>query len=203
MDKFNKTIIIMISIIAVLISIVSAMIIYRPSKNEQTGEKVETEVSKETILDECTEEYEQLQQEIIATNSNKEKISPNCQITLTKYYKKCGDTINDYLQVPERLVNVSQDELQKEYSGWKIKEFSSNKIVLYKEFDEECGEHYILKNENGKIIIYKILEDGREELYEKTEVSIDYLPQKDRESVKQGLKVNGRERLNEIIESFE
>ncbi len=202
MDKLNKTIIAMICIIAILISILSAIIIYKPDNQQEAQEKVETEIS-ETILDECTDDYENMKNEIIETNSEQEKISPNCKITLEKYYKSCEDTINEYLQVPNNLVNCTEQELQDQYKDWEIKEFSSNQIVLYREFDEECGEHYILRDDEGKISIYKILENGEEVLYENTEISTEYLPQRDKDSIKEGLKVNGIEKLNEIIESFE
>ena len=202
MDKINKMIIAMICIIAVLIAILSAVIIYWPTKQEQSSEKIQTEVA-EVILDECTDEYEHMEDEIVTTNSEQEKISPNCRITLTKYYKQCKDSINEYIQVPQELVNCTQEELKNQYKDWEIKEFSSNQIVLYKEFEGECGEHYVLKSEDGKIVIYKIKESGKEEVYEKTKIATDYLPEKDRNALNQGFKVNGKEKLNEVIESFE
>lgn len=202
MDKMNKMIVAMICTIVILLAILSALIIYSPTNNEHASDKVESQIA-EVILDECTDEYEEMEQEIVTTNSNQEKISPNCKITLTRYYKQCKDEINEYLQVPDILVNSTKDELQNHYKDWVIKEFSSNQIVLYKEFEGECGEHYVLRDDAGKISIYKIIDNGKEELYEKTDISTDYLPEKDKNSIKQGLKVNGKEKLNELIESFE
>ena len=204
MNKSNKIILIIIAIITIVLAIFGAIIVYSPTKNneQESGEKVETKVS-EVILDECTDEYEQMEDNVITTDSEQEKISPNCKITLTKYYKQCKDEINEYIQVPDVLVNYTKEELQKQYKDWKIKKFSSNQIVLYKEFEGECGEHYILKDEEGKIIIYKIAEDGTQLEYEKTDISTQYLPENDKKSILVGLKINGKEKLNELIESFE
>lgn len=206
MRKINKMIISMICIIIILIAILSSVIIYGPTQKEHVNEKLETQIS-EVILDECTDEYideyEEIEEETISTNSEQEKISPNCKITLKKYYKKCKDEINEYIRVPESLVNATKEELQNQYKDWEIKEFSSNQIILYKEFEGECGEHYILKDEEGKIAIYKISEKGEESLYEKTDISTDYLPEKDKNAIKQGFKINVKEKLNELIESFE
>ena len=204
MNKSNKIILIIIAIITIVLAIFGAIIVYSPTKNneQESGEKVETKVS-EVILDECTDEYEQMEDNVITTNSEQEKISPNCKITLTKYYKQCKDEINEYIQVPDVLVNYTREEFQKQYKDWEIKKFSSNQIVLYKEFEGECGEHYILKDEEGKIIIYKIAEDGTQLEYEKTDISTQYLPEKDKKSILVGLKINGKEKLNELIESFE
>ena len=204
MNKSNKIILIIIAIITIVLAIFGAIIVYSPTKNneQESGEKVETKVS-EVILDECTDEYEQMEDNVITTDSEQEKISPNCKITLTKYYKQCKDEINEYIQVPDVLVNYTREEFQKQYKDWEIKKFSSNQIVLYKEFEGECGEHYILKDEEGKIIIYKIAEDGTQLEYEKTDISTQYLPEKDKKSILVGLKINGKEKLNELIESFE
>ena len=202
MDKLNKFIIVIIASIVILIAIIIALVSSQDNKQQEANEKVETQIS-EIILDECTDEYENIQEEIISTDSEEEKISPNCKIILTRYYKECKDSINEYIQVPKPLVNFTKDELQAQYKDWEIKDFSSTQINLYKEFDGLCGEHYILRNEDGKISIYKISENGKEVLYEKTDVSIDYLPEKDKISIEDGLKVNGKEKLNELIESFE
>lgn len=203
MNKIDKTIAIMLIIIVMLLTIISAMIIYSPSKKLQEENDFQQVSEKEEILDDCTDEFEKLEQDIVSANSEEEKISPNCQITFVKYYRGCRDEINEYITVPEDLVNKGKEDIGRYYKEWVIKEFSSNKIVLYKEFDEQCGEHYILKEDDGKINIYKILENGKETLYEKTNISVEYLPEKDKAAITSGLKINSKEKLNELIESFE
>lgn len=203
MDKLNKVIISMMIISAILIVIAASLILNHKSSNkDEVGEVVKNQIG-EVIYDECTEEYEEIGEDTITTNTEEEKISPNCKLTLIKYYKDCKDKINDYINVPQELVNCTEKQLQGKYSGWEIKEFSSNQITLYKEFDGECGEHYILKDKDGKIFIYKINKNEKLEEYEKTDIATDYLPEKDMKAIKEGLKVNGKEKLNELIESFE
>ncbi len=203
MDKLNKVIISMIVISVVLIAIVIALLL-NEKKNDKmnSGESVRTQIG-EVIYDECTDEYEEIGKDVITTNTEEEKISPNCKLTLTKYYKGCKDKINEYLSIPQELVNRTEKELQERYKDWEIKEFSSNQVVLYKEFEGDCGEHYILKDNDGRVYIYKINENGKLEEYEKTEISTEYLPDKDKTSIKDGVKINGKEKLNEMIESFE
>lgn len=202
----KKQIIIMLILVTsvILTAVIIAISIWDNPNNSKIGTeaKSQTEVD-EVILDDCTDEYETINENIISTNANEEKISPNCKIVLTKYYKQCKDSINEYVPIPKELVNCTKKELQEKYKDWEIKEFSKDKVTLYKEFDEMCGEHYILRDKEGKIIIYKISKEGREELYEKTDIFTEYLPEKDMISVKNGLKINGREKLNQLIESFE
>lgn len=159
----------------------------------------------EKVTDECIEEWNELQEgtNIIETNSNEEKISPNCLVTLKKYYTKCGHTTNEYIDIPEELVNKTKEELQNKYQDWEIEKYTSTEIVLYREYNGECGEHYVLRENEGKIVIYKINENGVEEFYENTEISVDYLTDTDKIEIKEGIKVNGKEKLNQLIEDFE
>lgn len=201
MDKKHKFIIGIVILTVFVLAILIAIIIYN-FNNNQLYDPNNYDIA-EVILDDCTDEYENMEEEIVPTNVEQEKISPNCKIILIKHYKGCNHEINEYIKVPERLVNLTKKEFQNEYKDWDIKEFTTEKITLYKEFEGICGEHYILKDEDGKIVIYKTLENGKEELYEETDIFIDYLPLKDRENIQKGLEVNGREELNQLIESFE
>ena len=151
------------------------------------------------VTDECVEEY---YEELAKVNSIEERISPNCLITLKKYYKKCEHTINEYLDVTQDLVNLTEKELKNKYKDWEIIGFSKNEVVLYREIDEICDEHYILKDENGKIVIYNN-KDGKDEIYEKTNINTEYLTETDLIKIQNGFEVYGKEELNKVLEDFE
>ncbi len=202
----NRIIVTLISIIVIVGAIFTAVII--SDDNKQNEDKlIETqEIAEETILDECTDEYEQIENgNIIETNSNAEKISPNCEFIQKIYYSKCGHTISNYLNLPKEIVNLTQDELTEKYSDWKIEKFESNQVVLYKEIDAECGEHYLVKNKEGKVAIYKILDDNLENLEELeiTDIYTEYLTDTDKINIDKGIRVNGKQELNQLIEDFE
>ena len=120
-----------------------------------------------------------------------------------KIYNECQHTINEYIDVPQKLVNGTEEDLKKEYQNWEIQKYSSNEIILYREFDSNCGQHFILRNDNGKITIYKINENNEEEVYEKTEISVEYLTETDKVEIQNGIRVNGVEELNQLLEDFE
>ena len=71
------------------------------------------------------------------------------------------------------------------------------------EFNSNCGQHFVLRDVDGKINIYKINENNEEELYEKTEISVEYLTETDKIEIQNGIRVNGIEELNQLIEDFE
>lgn len=203
----KKSWIIILVVAIIIIGIISGLAIY--NKNEKSQNNIiENEINKisEKVTDECTEEYEELERQAkldIETNSSEEKISPNCLITLKRYYNECQHTINEYIDVPQNLVNGTQEDLEKEYPNWEIQKYSSNEIILYREFDSNCGQHFILRNDNGKITIYKINEEMQEEVYEKTEISVEYLTETDKVEIQNGIRVNGVEELNQLLEDFE
>lgn len=198
----KKTWIISLIIIVIMIGIVTGIILYNTKqKNKNDNNMIENEINKisEKVTDDCINEYI----DEIETNSNEEKISPNCLLILKRYYDECQHTINEYVDIPQDLVNGTEDDLKKEYPYWKIEKFSSTEIVLYKEFNSNCGQHFILKEDNGKITVYKINENSEEEVYEKTEISLEYLSETDKIKIKDGIKVNGIEELNQLLEDFE
>ena len=98
---------------------------------------------------------------------------------------------------------MTKEQLAEEYQDWSIDGFSENEIVLSKKVDGQCGEHYVLRDNDGIIAIYKINEDGKEELVDETEISTDYLTDTDLIEIKKGIKVVGLEELNKLLEDYE
>ncbi len=199
----NKVIITMIAIIVVIGAIFTAVVIFQPN-HEEEDQKVETEVAEEEILDDCTDEYEGMEYEnTIKANTQEEKTSPNCSLITKTYYEKCGHTTSQYSNLPQDLVNLTEDEIQEKYQEYKIESFASNEVILYQEKEGECGEHYMVKDTEGFVTVYQILEDGSEKELEVTGISTEYLPQTDKINMKNGIQVNGKQALNQLIEDFE
>lgn len=172
---------------------------FSTSKNrEESKNKNETiAVEKNIIITPKVEENS------IRTNTSNEKISPNATLILKKKYKDCNHTIKDYVKIPEELVNLTKEELAQKYSSWDIIGFSSKEIVLEKEYSGICGEHYVLKEENGNVTIYKVDENKNETFYKNTDIATEYLADEDKEKLKSGIFVYSKEELNSAIEDFE
>lgn len=196
----NKTIMSIIAIIVIIGAIIIGVQICKPNKEQ---EDIITKVSDEKIEDDCTDEYQEIQEEMLQANSTEEKISPNCFITMKKTYNKCGHTTSEYIAIPKELVNKTKEDLEEKYVGWTIDKFSDTQIVISKKEEGECGEHYIVKDKEGKVVIYKLLEDGTENEYEVTDISTEYITDTDKINMKNGIKVNGKQELNQLIEDFE
>ena len=199
----NKVITGLICAIVILVGIITAVVISKPNESKEQV-KEETQLADENILDECTDEYEELQEnEMLQTNAQEEKISPNCSFTVRTYYKGCGHITSQYNNIPDELVNKTEEELKEMHPEYLIETFKSNEVVVYIEKEGECGEHYLVKDLNGTVVIYERSSDGTERLIEETGISTDYLPETDKIQIQEGIEVNGKQELNQLIENYE
>ena len=197
----NRVIIAMIVIIVSVSGMLTAVAILKSNGEQVIQEK--NEIAEE-ILDDCTDEYEMMQQEIKVTNSNEEKTSPNCSLIIKTYFKDCQHITRKYLNLPENLVNLTKEEIQENYPDYMIQSFASNEVILYQQKEGECGEHYLVKSENGGTVsIYQILKNGEFKKIDETKISIEYLPETDKINIEKGIEVNGRQNLNQLLEDFE
>ena len=197
----NITKIIIASIISVIIIVGITYIIFNQNKDEENVPESKDYIS-ELVEDECTEEYAE-EQNTTAVTSTEEKVAASAILILKKYYAQCDHTINEYVELPQELVNMTKEEVQAHYPDWKVIGFEKGKVTLYKEFNDLCGEHFKLKIEDGKVVVYMTNKDGSESLYEKTNISSEYLTETDLINMQEGLEIYGKEELNQIIEDFE
>ena len=197
----NKVKIIIGTVLTILIIIALYILFF--SKGEISDEITEenTYISK-IIEDECTEEYVKARK-LTTVSATEEKLASNAILILKKYYQKCEHTINEYVELPQELVNMTEEEVQAQYSEWEVIGFEKGKLTLYKEFDDVCQEHFKLRLEEGNVVVYIVNSDGTEGVYEKTGISSEYLTETDLINMQDGLEIYGKEELNQIIEDFE
>ncbi len=193
MKKSYMWIIIGICAIVILGIIVGIFVSKNSTKDEQ---KVETKLVS-------TEQNIQNGIELISTSYAEVKASPNCLFEFKTYYKGCKHTTTKRENIPEELVNKTEIEMQDRYKDYKIEEFTANNIVLYQEKEGICDEHYLLKENNGYIAIYKIDNAGKEILKENTQIVTTYLPETDKQNLKNGIKIIGKENLSLTLEDYE
>ena len=169
--------------------------------NNSTKEKI-----AETSQDDSNANTELKDKEIsklLETNSKEDKTSPNCKITLKVYYKVCEHLVETRNNIEQADVNLTEEELKQKFPDWEIQRFTPNEIVLYKEINDFCNEHFMLKEEEGYIAIYKLDKDNKAEFFQTTEISTDYLAEEDLSKIKNGIKVYTQKELNKTLEDFE
>ena len=130
-------------------------------------------------------EQQEVENEIITTSGEEKKVSPNAALILKKYFKGCKHTTKSYVEIPKELVNLTEKEVNEFYNDWTVVSFAPNEIVLQKEVEGNCNEHYALRERDGYVAIYSIDERGIETLKEMTQISTQFLPESDIEKLKE------------------
>ena len=130
-------------------------------------------------------------QTTVETSISEEKVSPNAELILEKNYKDCKHTVKTTAEIPSEMVNLTKRQLENKYLDWTVKDFSENSISLYKTMEGLCGEHFIITEESGKIIVYRLDENYNKFIYERTEIGTEYLTEEDMKKLKDGIYVYG------------
>lgn len=185
---------------AILLAIIISTVVIIANKNKTTD--MDT-TSQRELANKIQENIEQSNIQIVSTSALEEKTSPNAMISFQTYYKECEHTTIKNIQIPGELVNMTKKDIEEKYSDWNMEEFSSNYIILETEKEGICDEHYVLKDNNGYISIYKIDEFENEILVETTGVVTAYLPETDLLELREGIRVFGKDRLNARLEDYE
>ena len=199
----NKKVIIVFMLVGMfIVSIFTGIYIYRIFNQKESKFAKVNELYNNETFEKNNNVYE-INNKIVNANSKEEKITPNTKLVLRKYYEECRHSINEYVEMPSELINMTKDELQEQYKDWNINSFSEKEVILIKIVNDFCNEHFILKELDGYIAIYKIDKNGKETLKEKTTISTKYLTETDKEHLKNEVKIFGIENLNKYIEDFE
>ena len=178
-------IIVIISIVLLTIGGITGIYIYNINNTLN-----QNSIKAKELADELKRKMIEEENRTVSTSSNTVKTSPNSIVQKTEI-------------IPEELINKEEKDIEQYYKDWQIKKFTSSEIVLYMEKDEYCDRHYVLKENNGVIAIYKVNQENEAVFKENTQIQVQYLPEVDLINLKKGIYAIGEEKLNSILEDFE
>lgn len=187
-------------ILMTLIGVITVVVLFKSKNNKLAN------VNFSQITDDCIEEKEKYDIAMLnleEVNSSTIKVSPNTSITFKICYKECNHIIVKKEKAEQDIVNLTREEIQLKYKDWSIEEFTAENITLYKEEEGICNEHYVLKQENGYIVVYELDKNQKETLLKITDISTKYLPERDLLEIGSGLTVYTKKELNRILENYE
>lgn len=160
--------------------------------------------SKNLIISEKEEAKTETKKEDKEVSNQEKLITPNTKIIIKTYYKDCNHIIEESATPADEWINLNEEELSKQANNFTIRKFSPEEVVLYKEENGFCNEHYLLIEKNGYIEVYFLDEKGEMKFMTNiVDIATELLPEKDREKLKTGIKVYGKKELNKKIEDFE
>ena len=191
--------IILMAIATAVVSFLLGLYLYKLNKiNEQIAFEAEYgTIQSENIINEA----ENLIKE---TSTAQNKTTPNTRLIEKRYYIDCGHLVEEEKEIEENLINKEEEELKNEYTGWEIQKFTPTEVVVYKEIHDFCNQHYLLKELDGEIVVYRLDKYDNEKNIEKsTGIQTMYLSEIDIENLKKGIKVCGKKEMNKMLEDFE
>lgn len=161
------------------------------------------ESNKNIVEAKDRDEENLISNEVLQASAIEEKILPTAEFAMKKVYNECGHFKFEYAELPQELVNLTEEELEAYYKDWEIEEFSSSKIILTKEINSLCDEHFIIKLGEKYVQVFHLEPDGNLVVYETTDISREYLPEEDIKKLEEGIYVFGKGKLNSVLEDFE
>lgn len=159
--------------------------------------------SNKNILEAKDREENSISNEVLEASAIEEKVLPTAEFAMKKVYNECGHFKFEYAELPQELVNLTEEEVEDYYKDWEIEEFSPSKIILTKEINSLCDEHFIIKLGEKYVQVFHLEPDGNLVVYETTDISREYLPEEDIKKLEEGIYVFGEGKLNSVLEDFE
>lgn len=161
------------------------------------------ESNKNIVEAKDRDEENLISNEVLQASAIEEKILPTAEFAMKKVYNECGHFKFEYAELPQELINLTEEELEAYYKDWEIEEFSPSKIILTKEINSLCDEHFIIKLGEKYVQVFHLEPDGNLVVYETTDISREYLPEEDIKKLEEGIYVFGEGKLNSVLEDFE
>ena len=119
-------------------------------------------------------------------------------------YLLCGHSDTKKKTLPEELVGLTQEQVQKFHPDWEIIAFEPKLLAVrikFEALDEQCANRKYLGLSDGKVAIFRGM-PGRGVVEKITAIRADKLPASEVEALKAGLEVASEGELLEILEGL-
>jgi hypothetical protein len=125
-------------------------------------------------------------------------------MVLERYYTGCGHYLIEEHPMENRYIGKNREELAQAYPNWTLKLFTPQRLVLRTEIDSYCPDHYMIKEENGFLVIFRPDKDtGIMLIVEATNIRLERLDSRLQEQLSQGIVVDGIEGVELFMENLE
>lgn len=132
-----------------------------------------------------------------ATDENR-----NFTVTYVDIYSECGHRKERY----ESYINEDKEKIKEKIEKENIYSLAGEEdgiLIFERVYKGMCTDHYKLKIENEKVVVYKINESGTYEIYQILEVDIDTIREDIKEQLKQGVTLDSLDELFVFLEDIE
>lgn len=136
------------------------------------------------------------------SNIQEIKLKPGAKMIYVTFYSGCGHETREEKTAEDRFTGFTKKQLEKELEDWEIESFTPDEVILKKQVDGICGDHYYIGLSDGYVTLFRGLPGERSEVVEKTEILADTLREEDRAMLEKGIIINSREEFLKIREGL-
>lgn len=132
------------------------------------------------------------------------KISEETRLIFQKYYLGCGHSQIEERNALGSELGLSLDEIMVKFDQWEISQYTDKELVLKREIDDFCPEHFILRDRAGMLILYMPPREGKDNrTIEETQIFTNTLPPDIQNEVQRGLVLDSLEDVEHFLENLE
>ena len=122
-------------------------------------------------------------------------------------FKKCNETITKsetvYDTNVDELLEIEKSKQSASSKEYEVKEKTKERLVFYRELDQNCPNHFNVKLENGVIVIYSVVNESVSTVYKTIDIAQELIRPELVEELNLGIEINSKEELNLFIEDIE
>lgn len=158
-------------------------------------------------------ETQQARQALQAKIESKEvfNLNENCEIWIQGHITSDGNYESPQMIgiIPDDLLNKSKDEIvsyfKDKYPNKEIASMNQYEIILCNKQSNEPSKanKYSIEEKDGLVYVYKYDNDGVKTALEKTDISVDSLPESVQDELSSGILVDSEEDAYTRLENFE
>lgn len=119
------------------------------------------------------------------------------QVTCREVFLECEHF--RVLETTKRSAMETAEELQKQYPGFTMEEYTDTTAVLVDYRNGKCDDHILFKTYRGKIGVYR---ENTGTLLEVVDVSVQSLREEDQNALSAGVSVFGKEERAAFLDDF-
>ena len=109
--------------------VIIGILLIKP-KNGQNDSIAKVENNQNMIENNVENQNNNFNNTVKAANVSEEKISPKAFVTYKIKYEKCGHETSQYREIPEELVNLTQEELKEKYSILQLNYLQKRDMIM-------------------------------------------------------------------------
>ncbi len=136
-------------------------------------------------------------------SQNKNVINENTKIVYEYYYKE--DDYTEYIEdTPSYfLIGLTREQLENKLKDWQIKSFSEEEVVMQKIIQNAKTLKYIITEYEGYVAVFYIDNQNTKILKYITKTPILSLSEEEQKNIKNGIEIEGEEKLISILQDYE